>query len=63
MGNSPAAVLARIKAKNPAWSIRKAETPGKPPAYYAQRPGTGEEVYAGSLGELERELWRRSNGD
>ncbi len=35
MGTSPAAVLARIKAQNPAWTIRK--TSDSPPRFIAQR--------------------------
>jgi hypothetical protein len=64
MGTSPAAVLARIKVTNPAWTIRKIEgSNGDAPTYRAERTETGDVIHTAELGDLERQLWRRSNGD
>jgi len=63
MGTTPAAVLARIKVNNPAWSISKVERNGEPVKYVAVHAGGGR-IKAADLGELENALSRRSgNGE
>jgi hypothetical protein len=61
MGTSPAAELARIKVRYPAWSIRKIDHgPDSPPTYLATRASNGDEIKAETLGELDNALARKS---